>query len=98
MPGELRDLRNLGAASQMMLGVAGIDSTHELTRLGAVEAYVRVEESGATPSLNLLYALEGAISGRSWQEVSRTQRTRLLTELEAVRESRVITGALRGPE
>lgn len=75
---RLRDLKNLGPKSEEMLIGAAMHTRQELQSLGSIEAYVRVEESGAKPSLNLLYALEGAIHERDWQEVSRSERDRLL--------------------
>ena len=86
----IRALPNLGPASERMLARAGITTAGELRRIGAVEAYVRAEEAGERPSLNLLYALEGALRARHWTRVSRTERVRLLTELEALRELRAL--------
>ena len=82
----LHALPNLGRASERMLARAGIVSAGALRRIGSVEAFLRVEEAGGRPSLNLLYALEGALGSRHWTHVSRTERSRLLTELEALRE------------
>ena len=84
----LHALPNLGRASERMLARAGIVSAGALRRIGSVEAFLRVEEAGGRPSLNLLYALEGALGSRHWTHVSRTERSRLLTELEALREQR----------
>ena len=84
----LHALPNLGRASERMLARAGIVSAGALRRIGSVEAFLRVEEAGGRPSLNLLYALEGALGSRHWTHVSRTERSRLLTELEALRERR----------
>jgi len=55
-----------------------------LRELGAVRAHVQVKRRGACSSLNLLWAMEGALSGRHWQEVARHDRLRLLLELEDV--------------
>lgn len=66
-----------------MLAAAGITSSEQLRRLGAVAAYVRVKRSGANASLNLLWALEGALTGLSWQQVAREHRASLLLALEA---------------
>ena len=85
---SLHALPNLGRASERMLARAGIVSAGALRRIGSVEAFLRVEEAGGHPSLNLLYALEGALGSRHWTHVSRTERSRLLTELEALREQR----------
>ena len=75
-------LPNLGAVSAHRLAAAGITSVAALRRLGAVEAWRRVRAHWPGASLNLLWALEGALTGRGWQEVARTERTRLLLELD----------------
>lgn len=79
---DFSTLPNLGPKSKQMLQAAGIHTYDELCRLGAVRAYVRVKHSGARASLNLLWALEGAISGEHWQVVARDHRTSLLTALD----------------
>jgi DNA transformation protein len=67
-----------------MLIRAGVKSPSELRTLGSARAFVRVREAGLRPSLNLLWALEGAIRDIPWQQVARTDRLRLLMELEDV--------------
>lgn len=78
----LSTLPNLGPKSQAMLAAAGITSLAQLRQLGAVAAYSRVRRSGANASLNLLWALEGALTGLPWQQVAREHRTSLLLALE----------------
>ncbi len=75
-------LRNLGKASSQMLLSAGIESEKQLRELGAVAAYVAVKAAGCKPSLNLLWAIEGALTDRDWKEVSRDERTSLLIQLD----------------
>ena len=75
-------LRNLGPRSREMLERAGIDTLERLRETGAVRAYVAVKRSGGRPSLNLLWALEGALTGQRWQDVAREHRTSLLLALE----------------
>lgn len=77
-------LANLGPASARMLSKAGIVDLAQLRELGAVEAFRRVRASGAEPSLNLLWALEGALTGRRWQDVAHAERTSLLLEIDAL--------------
>ena len=43
---------------------------------------VLAKRTNGNASLNLLWALEGAISGESWQTVARLHRTSLLLALE----------------
>ena len=76
-------LRNLGPASARMLAEAGIGSVAALRRLGAVKAWQRVRASHPRASLNLLWALEGALTDRGWQEVARTERMRLLLAVDS---------------
>ena len=78
----LTELPNLGPKSQQMLQVAGIRTVAQLRKLGSVAAYAKVKQSGAPASLNLLWALEGALTGLPWQVVAREHRTSLLLALE----------------
>lgn len=80
---ELRRLANLGPKSAATLAAAGVRSFEHLRQLGSVAAYVLAKQSGARVSLNLLWALEGAFSGQSWQTVAREHRVSLLRALEA---------------
>jgi DNA transformation protein and related proteins len=79
---SITDLPNLGPKSQQMLERAGITSLDQLRSLGSVEAFARVKRSGGNPSLNLLWALEAALTGLRWQEVAREHRTSLLLALD----------------
>lgn len=79
---NIADLKNFGPKSQQMLAQAGIHTIEQLQELGAVRAYVQVKRSGNNASLNLLWALEGALSGQHWQVVAKHERLRLLLELE----------------
>ena len=64
-------LANIGPVSRRMLAAAGITSVETLQRLGSVEAYRRVRAHDPRASLNLLWALEGALTGRPWEDVAR---------------------------
>lgn len=75
-------LKSLGPKSQQMLARAGITTVAELRRLGAVVAYARARQANTGASLNLLWALESALTGQPWQAVAREHRTSLLLALE----------------
>lgn len=79
---SLAALPNLGPKSAEMLLRAGISNLEQLRALGAVSAYLRVRQVAPTASLNLLWALEGALGGLPWQTVAREHRTSLLLALE----------------
>ena len=72
---RIRDLRNLGARSEELLAAAGIHSVAQLRDRGAVRTYVLLKRSGIANSLNMLWALAGALEpwpeGRHWREVAR---------------------------
>ena len=76
------DLPGLGPKSLAMLAAAGLHGRADLQRLGSVQAYLRVKAAGQNASLNLLWALEGALTGAHWEDVQREHGPRLLAELE----------------
>ena len=79
---EIERLPNLGPKSGAMLAQACIHSLDELREIGAVAAYARVKRINRTASLNLLWALQGALTGEPWQKIAREQRGSLLLALE----------------
>ncbi|MEJ2794130.1 TfoX/Sxy family protein [Iodobacter sp. LRB] len=81
---KISDLANLGPQSQAMLEAAGICSVQAIYDLGSVRAYLQVKQMNPHASLNLLYALEGAVSGQPWQTVARLHKTSLLLALESM--------------
>lgn len=71
-------LRNIGPKSAAWLRQTGIRTQEDLEAVGSLAAYVRVKRAGFKPSLNLLYALEGAILGCHWQEIPEERRSELV--------------------
>lgn len=78
----IADLPNLGPKSRDLLALAGLRNVTQLRKLGAVAAFARVRQFSPRASLNLLWALEGALTGLPWQVVAREHRTSLLLALE----------------
>ena len=76
-------LRNIGPKSMAWLRQTGVRSLVDLQAVGALAAFVRIKRAGFKPSLNLLYALEGAILGCHWQEIPDTRRAELVQAAEA---------------
>jgi uncharacterized protein YjiS (DUF1127 family) len=72
---RIRDLRNLGMKSEQLLADIGIYSADELRRQGAVRAFAELKRTGPAPSLNMLWALAGALDpwpeGTHWREIAR---------------------------
>jgi DNA transformation protein len=80
----LASLANLGPKSAQALVASGISSFSEVQRLGSVATYARIKQSDPRVTLNLLWALEGALSGLSWQVVAKEHRTSLLLALDTL--------------
>ena len=93
---RIADLPNFGPKSQIMLEQAGIGTVAQLRELGAVRAYLRVKRQNGRASLNLLWALEGALSGRHWLEVAKHDRLRLLLEIEETQAQHAADTTLSG--
>lgn len=81
---RIADLPNFGPKSQQMLEQAGIKTVEQLREMGSVRAYLQVKRAGGNASLNLLWAMEGALTGQHWQVVAKQERLRLLLELEDI--------------
>ena len=75
-------LRNIGPKSMAWLRQTGIRTLDELKAMGALPAFVRIKRAGFRPSLNLLYALEGAILDCHWQEIPAERRAELILAAE----------------
>jgi DNA transformation protein len=85
---RIRDLRNLGPRSEQLLAQIGIRSADGLRRRGAVDAYLALRRVGAIRSLNMLWAMAGALDpwpeGQDWREVAAgDQRLPLLLAVDA---------------
>ena len=76
-------LRNIGPKSAAWLRQVGLRTEEDLRSIGALEAFMRVKRAGFKPSLNLLYALEGALMDCHWQEIPAERRAELLIAADA---------------
>ena len=81
-PTRLKDLPNLRLGTERMLKKAGIASVSELKEAGAVNAFKAIQKThSSTVSLELLWALEGAIEGKHWSVISQQKRDELISQL-----------------
>ncbi len=78
----MEKLKGLGPKSAEMLRAAGVHTLEQLTRMGSVAAFCKVQHAGCKPSLNFLWGLESAITGVDWRVIARDHRTSLLWALE----------------
>lgn len=65
-----------------MLDAIGITSETQLQAKGAAATFVAVKRAGCSPSLNFLWAIEGALTDRDWKDVAKNDRLSLLTQVE----------------
>lgn len=61
--GELSSLPNIGKVEEEQLMQVGIHSAGELKRIGAKEAWLRIQAIDESACIHRLMALEGAIQG-----------------------------------
>ncbi len=88
---SLSQLKGLGPKSEKYLNEIGIYTKEELGEMGAVQAYIKLQKEGSIkPSMNFLYAMVGAIENVHWMEIAKSERERLLMELEGYKELEVI--------
>lgn len=80
----MHKLRNIGKVSVSMLEAAGITTETQLREKGAAAAFIAIRSAGFAPSLNLLWALEGALTQRDWKDVAKNDRFCLLTQVETL--------------
>ncbi|MBN1755570.1 TfoX/Sxy family protein [bacterium] len=73
---------NIGSTIEEKLVAVGIDSIEKLRKDGSIGAYNKLQKSGYRCSLNLLFALEGAIMGIRWHKLSRERKLELQSIFE----------------
>lgn len=76
-------LRNIGPKSAAWLRQVGLRTREDLAAVGTVEAFMRVKRAGFKPTLNLLYAIEGALQDCHWQEIPDSRRSELIVAADA---------------
>ncbi len=79
---ELTTLPNIGEKLAGELHKVGITSAEQLSRLGSVEAAVRITRGRPHTGYNLLYALEGAVRGVRWHSLPKEDRARVRAEYD----------------
>lgn len=67
---ELSKLPNIGKVLEGQLNDVGIDNVNELINIESREAWLNIKEIDESTCLNRLMALEGAIQGIRWHDLS----------------------------
>jgi len=81
-------IRNVGPKSAAWLRQVGVRTEGEIKELGAMEVFMKVKKAGFKPSLNLLYALEGAVQDCHWTALSDERKSELVLEVSAREEGK----------
>lgn len=80
-------MKGLGSVSEAWLNEIGIYTHADLESVGPVQAFIRLTNTRDIPvSLNLLYAMVGALENVHWADIAKTEKTRLLFELDGYSE------------
>jgi DNA-3-methyladenine glycosylase I len=75
----LQALENLGPTSIRWLNTIGVHTDRDLEQLGSIDAYRLLKNHGFKASLNLVYAIEGALRGCAWQRLPSKLKSELMT-------------------
>ena len=82
MATDLIELKNLGKTSVQWLNAVGIRTLEQLHETGSVAAYCKVRDRGFKVSKVLLYAMEGALIGKHWNDLNEEYKQRLLKQVD----------------
>jgi DNA transformation protein len=74
---QLTNLPNIGKTLAQKLILVGITSEQELKNVGAENAMIKIATVDKDACINMLYALEGAIQGIRWHNLSPERKLEL---------------------
>lgn len=76
-------LRNLGKVSDELLADIGIHTAEQIQELGAVAVYLRLKRAYPDfTTLNVLWALEGALTDTDWRHLPEERKEALRRQVE----------------
>ncbi|WP_420643067.1 TfoX/Sxy family protein [Candidatus Leptofilum sp.] len=81
----MESLLNLGPKSTKWLAEISVHSRQDLEEMGIVPAYCLLKAQGYPASLNLLYALYGALHDMPWNKVPPDVKQALQADVESFR-------------
>ena len=77
-------MRNIGPVSAQWLAAVGIHTVDGLHALGAINAYALVRAHGYNANLNLLWALQGALTDVHWTRIPARTKQELRQRLKEI--------------
>lgn len=84
MYSRISEIKNLGPKTESWLNEIGVYSFSDLERLGSVEIYRLVKNAGFPASLNLVYAIEAALTGVHWTKLSKDAKAELKRAIQNI--------------
>ncbi|MBS7807625.1 TfoX/Sxy family DNA transformation protein [Variovorax sp. PCZ-1] len=78
----LSELRGLGSKSVELLVEAGINTPAKLRKANLFKLYERIKAKHPRTSLNLLYAMIGAVGNTDWRDIAKDRRSEILMRLD----------------
>ena len=79
---KLSDLKNIGEASAKLLNSIEVFTKKDIEELGPVTIYFILKDHGYDVSMNMVYALQGAIMNRHWNDLPKDVKAELIEQIE----------------
>ena len=80
--GKLTKLKNIGEVSEKMLNSIDVYTKKDIEELGPATIYFILKSRGYDVSMNMVYALQGAIMGLHWNELPNDVKNDLIEQIE----------------
>ena len=85
---RLTTLKNIGPQSAAWMESVGIDSAEKIFETGVIETYRQVKDAFPQHvTLNLLYALQGALLDLNWKDLPPDIKSGLLSQLQQAQQN-----------
>jgi DNA transformation protein and related proteins len=82
VPSDLASMRGLGPASAKMIAQAGVTASVDLKKADLYQLYARIKQQQPKVSINLLYAMIGAVEDEDWRMIAKERRSEVLMRLD----------------
>ncbi len=79
---KLSNLKNIGEVSEKMLNSIDVFTREDIEDLGPVTIYFILKSRGFDVSMNMVYALQGAIMNLHWNELPSNVKNILVEQVE----------------
>jgi DNA transformation protein len=79
---KLSKLKNIGEISEKMLNSIDVFTKEDIEDLGPVTIYFILKSRGFDVSMNMVYALQGAIMDLRWNELPNDVKNNLIEQVE----------------